>query len=171
MFNNPNQAMYNARGSTASMWGKDSTGLVKYTFDRYGFRNHNDYSTTPDYVFFGSSLLFGVGVDKNDVFTNEFNCWNFGLAGKYNERQILDCYEKFKNLQIDCKIIFVWRASHPVPDIDFGDQNTIYHCLPYKTPQKNHVRLLDYVDYDVSGTHWGVKTHQKFHKMLSYLLK
>tara|TARA_R110002153_G_scaffold213579_1_gene366108 strand:+ start:436 stop:951 length:516 start_codon:yes stop_codon:yes gene_type:complete len=171
MFENPNPYMYEARNSTVDSWGKDLTCSIKYKFDQYGFRNFNNYEKKPDLVFFGCSLLFGIGVEKQDAFTSNFNCWNFGLAGKYTEGEILECYNQFQDLKIDCKMVFVWRNKDWLPNLNFGDQNKIYHCLPFKNENKNHVRLLDYVDYDVSGTHWGIKTHQKFGKLLSSFLK
>jgi len=171
MFKNPNSYMYEARNSTTDSWGKDSTGLIKYTFDQYGFRNQNNYNESPQYVFFGCSLLFGIGVDIENVFTKKFQCWNFGLAGRYTEDQILDCYSEFKKLKIDCKVIFVWRNRDLLPDLNLGQDHKIYHCLPYRSKPKNHIRLMDNLDYDVSGTHWGIKTHQKFYKLLSHFLQ
>ena len=68
MFENPNQEMYNHRNQTINSWGKDSTGQVKYTFDKYGFRNHNNYEVMPECVFFGCSLFsfaaFSAGKPK-----------------------------------------------------------------------------------------------------------
>lgn len=171
MFKNPNQYMYDHRDRTVRSWGKDSTGLIKYTFDQYGFRNHNNYDKTPEYVFFGCSMLFGIGVERQNVFSNQFNCWNFGLAGKYNESQILDCYRQFKLLDINCKIVFVWRFRDSVPNLGLLNDDKIYHCLPYRSESKNHVRLLENIDYDVSGTHWGIKTHARFQKILWHFLK
>jgi len=171
MFNNPNKYMYDARGTQQRSWGKDLTGSVMYTFDEFGFRNFNDYQRTPDYVFFGCSLLFGIGVEKSKVFTNKFNCWNFGLAGKYNEAQVLDCYKRFKSLDIDCKVVFVWRSRDSLPNSDLFGDDKIYHCLPYRSQSKKHIRLLQNIDHDVSGTHWGEKTHAKFGKILCYFLK
>ena len=170
MFNNPNRYMYDVRGTDVNSWGKDSTGSITYTFDEFGFRNHNNYNKIPSYVFFGCSLLFGVGVEKNEVFTSRFNCWNFGLAGEYTESQIMDCYEEFKQTKIQSKVIFVWRDYDLIPK-DILNNELVYHCLPLKSNKTNHVELLSHLDFDVSGTHWGVKTHDKFYKMLCYFLK
>ena len=171
MFENPNQEMYDHRNQTIDSWGKDSTGQVKYTFDKYGFRNHNNYEVMPECVFFGCSLLFGVGVNTQDVFTSNFQCWNFGLAGRYTEDEILNCYTQFKKLQIDSKVVFVWRSKESLPDLNMLDSGKIYHCVPYKSEHKNHLRLLECLDYDVSGTHYGPQTHKKFSKLLWYFLK
>ena len=170
MFENPNREMYNNRNLTVDSWGKDSTGLIKYTFDKFGFRNHNNYAITPKYVFFGCSVLFGIGVNTQDVFTSEFDCWNFGLAGTYTETEILDCYKEFKQTKIQSKVVFVWRDYDLIPK-DILNNESVYHCLPLRSNKPNHVRLLSNLDFDVSGTHWGVKTHDKFYKILCYFLK
>jgi len=171
MFVNPNQDMYDQRNQTVSAWGKDNTGKIKYTFDQYGFRNHNDYKVSPKYVFFGCSLLFGIGVENQDVFTSKFQCWNFGLAGKYSEDEILECFNEFKKLQIDCKIVFVWRNKDMMKGLTLPEGENIYHCLPYRSPHKQHLRLLQTIDHDASGTHFGPKSHLKFSKLLWHFLK
>ena len=170
MFDNPNKYMYDVRGTHRKSWGKDSTGSVTYTFDQFGFRNHNNYDKSPSYVFFGCSVLFGIGVEKDEVFTSKFNCWNFGLAGKYTEEQIIECYHNFKKTKIKAKVVFVWRNQESIPK-NILDDVSVYHCLPFRSSSKNHLRLLKNLDFDASGTHWGVKTHDKFYKILCNFLK
>jgi len=162
--------MYDARGTKQRVWGKDTTGTILYEFDEFGFRKMNDYSRNPEYTFFGSSLLFGVGVPKEKLFTSAFNCWNFGLAGQYTEQEFIKCYESFKSLELKSKIVFVWRDIVKVPQ-NILAQEEIYHCLPVYSKEKNHLRLLENLDYDVSGTHWGAKTHSKFSTLLWHFLK
>jgi hypothetical protein len=168
MFKNPNEPMYNNRNQTVNSFGKDNTGLIKYTFDRFGFRDNNNYEIYPEYVFFGVSLLFGIGVDSKKTFSSKFNCWNFGLAGRYTEQQIIECYELFKKLQVKTKIVFVWRDYDAIPSELLNDN---FHCIPLRSEKRNHVRLLEKLDHDVSKTHWGTKTHNKFYKILCHFLK
>jgi len=170
MFDNPNKKMFLYRNSKTNVWGKDSTALIEYEFDEYGFRKQNNYQKEPEYVFFGCSLLFGIGIETNKIFTKGLNCWNFGLAGSYNEQEILECYRLFTKLNVKSNIIFVWRNFNKAPKHILDNQD-IYHCLPIKSKPKNHIRLMENLDFDVSGTHWGIKTHAKFHKLLCSFLK
>jgi len=170
MFNNPNKKMFLYRNREKNVWGKDSTTLIEYKFDEYGFRKQNNYHKKPEYVFFGCSLLFGIGIEPSKIFTNGLNCWNFGLAGSYTEQEILECYRLFTRLKIKSNVIFVWRDYHAVPKQILDNEN-LYHCLPIRSEKKNHIRLMENLDFDVSGTHWGIQTHAKFHKLLCSFLK
>jgi len=171
MFNNPNGLMFLNRNRTIDTFGNDKTGKIQYKFDQYGFRHSNNYNTHPEYVFFGCSALFGVGIDVSKRFTSKFNCWNFGLAGIYTENEILQTYSLFKKKnKFKCKVIFVWRDMSKVP-AEILSEDSVFHCLPVSSKKRNHIRLLENLDYDTSGTHWGIKTHEKFSKLLWHFLK
>jgi hypothetical protein len=170
MFDNPNKNMFLHRSSKIDAWGKDSTALIEYEFDEYGFRKQNNYQKEPEHVFFGCSLLFGIGIETKNIFTNGLNCWNFGLAGSYTEQEIIECYKRFTELQIKSNIIFVWRDFNSTPK-HILDNQEVHHFVPINSKSKNHTRLMENIDFDVSGTHWGIKTHTKFHKLLCNFLK
>ncbi len=164
MFYNSNIVMKNLSGHSVDKFAKDTTGKITYTFDSYGFRKLNNYSIKPNYAFFGSSTVFGVGVQDNEVFTKQFDkCWNFGCAGKYTETEIVDNVKKFMALKLDTKIVMLWRDNSYIEYVKDLDKN-ILHCIPHR--KDNFMRLLDNIDYDVSNTHWGPKTHYKFSKLL-----
>ena len=77
MFNNCNEKMFSLSGQTVDKYGLDKTGQINYTFDKYGFREGNDYDQKPDYVFFGASTLAGIGVTEQKRFSRYFdNSWN-----------------------------------------------------------------------------------------------
>ena len=172
MFQNNNLLMYELRNTTVNKFGKDQTGLISYKFDEYGFREGNDYKNNPYITFFGVSLLYGIGVNTQEKFSNYFeNCWNFGLAGKYTEEEIIQNYHDFKKLQIDTKIVFVWRNNTYKKYLNDLNDNNILHCIPERINMPNCIRLMKPIDYDVSNTHWGPETHNKFYKLLCYTLK
>ena len=55
--------------------------------------------------------------------------------------------------------------------LDQLNDNNIVHCIPERINMPNYVRLMEPIDYDVSNTHWGPKTHNKFYKLLCNILK
>jgi len=170
MFYNSNIAMKKLACKLVNKFAKDKTGKIQYEFDQYGFRKLNNYNKNPQYTFFGCSTLFGVGVQDNQIFTQQFeNFWTFGLAGKYTEDEIIENYKQFQKLGIKSKVIFLWRDNtykNYLKDLD----TDILHCVPERNNKQNCIRLMNTIDYDVSKTHWGPKTHQKFYKLLSQKL-
>ena len=169
MFYNNNIAMKKLAGTIVNKFGKDKTGKIKYEFDEYGFRKLNNYNKSPQYTFFGCSILFGIGIPNNEIITQQLNCWNFGLAGKYTENESIKNYKQFQKLNIKSKIIFVWRDNTYKNYLEELDAN-ILHCVPERNNKKNCIRLMNFIDYDISKTHWGPKTHQKFYKILEQKL-
>lgn len=166
-------------GKSVNRYGLDNTQKIVYTFDRYGFREGNNYQLRPKYVFFGASLLAGIGVEKEQRFSTYFDSsWNFGLCGTYTEEQHIQNYFSFLDSYKDsnnCKIIFCWKCSAPQDLQTLFDKlpcnKNIFHCVPIKIKRERTCLYLKNLDYDVSGTHWGPVTHKKFSKLLWQLLK
>lgn len=166
-------------GKSVNSFGLDNTGKIVYTFDQYGFREGNNYQLEPKYVFFGASMLAGIGVKKEQRFSAYFDAsWNFGLCGTYSEEQHVQNYFSFLNAYKDSnnyKVIFCWRSSKLQDLQTIFDKlpcyENIFHCVPIKIKKENTCRYLKNLDYDVSGTHWGPITHKKFSKLLCQLLK
>ena len=173
--------MLSFANSCVNKYGLDNTGKILYNFDSYGFREGNNYDIHPSIVFFGCSYLFGIGVRFNERFSSYFNnSWNFGLCGEYIEEESLINYKLFKKNYRGYKtykIVFCWKSSNTVQLkklITSVDNNeNIYHTIPTSLKLKNYklMRNLKNIDYDVSGTHYGPKTHQKFSKLLCHFLK
>lgn len=182
MFPNCNKLMYNFANKKTSKWGKDQTGKITYEFDKFGFRSGNDYNQNPKYVFFGASYLGGIGVPAQRRFSSYFeNSYNFGLMGKYTEDQTIQNYTRFlETFQTLCltKIIFCWKEQNKkklqeyINSLPYKEQ--IFHCVPVKFECDKKIKLLRImqpIDYDVSLTHWGPKTHKKFSNILCHFLK
>ena len=179
MFNNHNKKMFALAGKSVNKYGLDQTKKIIYNFDEYGFRQGNNYNIKPKYIFFGSSILSGIGVKEEDRFSYYIQpSWNFGLCGQYTDYESIQNYfsflstYKFKN---SLKVIFCWKNSNvkileklidKIPDL-----GNIFHCVPIKINRQNTCLYLKNIDYDVSGTHWGPITHNKFAKLLWQLLK
>ena len=175
MFNNCNKKMFSLAGQTVYKYGLDKTGQINYTFDKHGFREGNDYDQKPDYVFFGASTLAGIGVIEQKRFSRYFdNSWNFGLCGTYIDEESITNYNSFKKLKIDnAKIVFCWKNDNPLELLKLIKKlpKDVYHCVATKLDREKTCLYPKNLDYDVSNTHWGPITHEKFYKLLCYFLK
>ena len=173
--------MLSMAGSSVDKYGNDQTGKIIYNFDTYGYREGNDYNTRPSVVFFGCSYVAGIGVKANERFTNYFDdSWNFGLFGTYTEEELIINHHSFKKSYDDharCKIVFCWKST----DVDrlkklitsIENDKNIYHTVPVDLKLKNYklMRNVENIDYDISGTHYGPRSHLKFSKLLWHFLK
>ena len=173
--------MLSMAGSSVDKYGNDQTGKIIYNFDTYGYREGNDYNTRPSVVFFGCSYVAGTGVKANERFTNYFDdSWNFGLFGKYTEEELIINHHSFKKSYDDharCKIVFCWKST----DVDrlkklitsIENDKNIYHTVPVDLKLKNYklMRNVENIDYGISGTHYGPRSHLKFSKLLWHFLK
>ena len=175
MFNNCNKKMFSLAGQTVDTYGLDKTGKISYTFDQYGFREGNNYGQRPNYVFFGASTLAGIGVPEQKRFTRYFdNSWNFGLCGTYIDEESIINYHEFKKLKLHkAKIIFCWKNNDPENLLGLIEKlpKNVYHCVTTKLDRDKTCLYPRNLDFDVSNTHWGPKTHEKFYKLLCYFLK
>jgi len=166
--------MISLSGKTVNKFGKDTTGLIKYRFNQQGFRSFDDYNTPPDYAFFGCSLVFGVGVDVDYIFANKFkNKHNYGLAGNYNNHDVMIVLEKFLESDFyspQTKIAVVWHSR----DSDCLEQfyhrlyqsNIVHFYCGIPLPFSRCFAFPRQLDRDASGTHPGPRTHLIFSKML-----
>ena len=171
---------WQCRGKTVYKWGKDSTGLIEYQFNNQGFRSSLDYTTAPDYAFFGNSSVFGIGapVDKN--LTSFFiNSHNYGLAGSYMNWHSVENLKRFVASPFctdHTKIIFVWSerpGKEFIPDL-IGQVNLIRPKVLHISMGDKYsgaVNLMPSVDHDISGTHPGPKSHQIWAKTIQLLLQ
>lgn len=163
-------------GSTVDVFGKDSTGAVSYQFNLQGFRGNN-FDTTPDHAFFGCSLVFGIGVESNQVFASQFvKSYNFGLAGFYNNADIYQTIMTFAQSSVfdpGVKLCVVWADRHDDPAKQYFDKLTGIPALHFfcgTCPQeKNAYPAVAQIDSDVSNTHPGPKTHALYKKVICQL--
>lgn len=171
--------MFSLANNSVDKYGLDQTGKIIYKFDSYGFREGNDYNIEPSIVFFGCSYLIGIGVTINQRFSSYFNnSWNFGLGGEYIDKESLINYELFKKnykKYKECKIVFCWKSENIIQlkKSIMSISKNIYHVVPVNLKLKNYklMRNLENIDYDISGTHYGPQSHQKFSKLLCHFLK
>lgn len=161
-------------GRTVHEFGKDSTGLIQYQFNKQGFRGSKDFDFVPDYAFFGCSLVFGVGVKQDQTFPYLFDhSQNYGLAGDYDNHDIMQSLKAFLFSEIfstKTKIAVVWhsRDHECLPDFyqQLKDYNiTHFYCGSPLEHSRCHA-FPQQLDRDVSGTHPGPHTHKIFSRML-----
>ena len=161
-------------GKTLRVFGKDQTELVSYQFNHQGFRSTNDFDFVPDHAFFGCSLVFGIGVDQNQTFPYLFNnSHNYGLAGTYDNHDIMTVLEKFLSssvFSLQTKIAVVWHSRDSECLEQFYDRLKDYniehfYCGTPLTQQRCYA-FPRQLDQDVSGTHPGPKLHKVFSRML-----
>jgi hypothetical protein len=169
--------MKKCQGMVLDTFGQDCTGKIKYYLNQQGFRSRIDYTRTPSVAFFGCSLVFGVGVDQDNVFSSYFeNSHNYGLAGLYNNQDVYQTVKQFLNSSLynNTPVVVVWH-SRDSENLDQYYQelniDKIYHFFcGAKLQHPNCFSMIKNIDSDVSGTHMGPKTHRLFYKTLCSLL-
>lgn len=177
MIQNCFESAWQHRGQTVRQWGKDSTGLVEYTFNQSGFRSAAEYSNTPDYAFFGNSIVFGVGVPVKKILASQFeNSQNYGLSGSYMNYHSVTNLKNFVTSPLysqQTKIVFFWiDRNEPIENMIQTVNQTVPGVLHISSGQKRHgaVNLMPSTDQDVSGTHPGPATHLMWAKTIKLLL-
>ena len=175
----PDKSMLAYADSTVLTYSYDQTNTVNYQFNKSGFRNHHECDFIPEYVFFGCSTVFGVGVASDKIFSSYFNNYfNFGLEtddskkfnlpGPYNNLDILSTLIDFNNNllytnQTKCAVLWTDRDNEDV-DLIIKDCNSIsINLVHFKIGLHNSKlsqNLLPQVDSDASKTHGGIKSHK-----------
>jgi len=167
MIQNSNKFLFDARGTTVTRWGKDQTGTINYKLNNQGFRGDQDYDRSPSYAFFGSSAIFGIGINNKDILVNQFdNSQNYGLAGEYLNQDSITNLKNFlkSNLYTNTRIVFFWveRNNEDIPTlvkyIDALAPNVLHISQGPQYP--GLINLMPQIDQDVSNTHPGPQTHR-----------
>mgnify|MGYP003658098618 CR=1 FL=1 len=178
-FDNCYELAFNARNTIQPKWGKDQTGIIEYQFNSQGFRGSCSYSWVPTHAFFGNSAVFGVGVNYDKIFASQFtNAHNYGLSGNYMNWHSIENLKKYMASPfhtLSTKIVFVWIDRPEVENIPvLIDQvntlrsNVLHITMGDKYPTA--INLMPSIDYDVSGTHPGPKSHRMWAKTIKLLL-
>lgn len=169
--------MLQCRGSMSNRFGKDSTGKINYKFNQQGFRSNVDFDFIPDYAFFGCSIVFGIGVPLENIFSSYFdNSQNYGIAGGYDNNDVYIIIDKFLKSDLyspHIKIAVVWTDRNN-ENLDtyyrkLKDYDIKHFFCGEKLPYDNCYAMLGNLDNDVSMTHMGSKTHRFFYKLLQAL--
>lgn len=165
------------RGQTVRQWGKDSTGLVEYQFNNQGFRSATDYTSSPQYAFFGNSSVFGVGVPVSETLVSHFDsAHNYGLSGSYMNHHSVTNLKQFVSSPLysnETKIIFFWiDREEPIEQMIQDVDQLVPGVLHISSGQKRRgaINLMPHKDADVSGTHPGPATHTMWAKTIQLLL-
>lgn len=166
--------MWDLRGQSVDKFGLDSSQRVLYQFNNQGWRSQIDYTSDPDILFFGCSLVFGIGVPIEETFSHRFpNSQNYGVSGKYTNRNIYDIASSvLRDTPDTIPTVIVWTDRDSDMALSFsrefpkslqffcGDVPDQTRCWP--TPKN--------LDWDASRTHPGPLTHYFFYKCLTKLL-
>ncbi len=169
--------LWDLRSQTINQLGRDRTGKINYQFNSQGWRSNYEYDFVPEYAFFGCSSVLGIGVTQEYIFPSLFNrSHNYGLATRYTNQHIVDTILAFTNSKLyvpSIKMAVVWTDRDP-EIIDNAwpllDHLNIKHFFcGTLIPGNNSWPMIKNLDYDVSGTHMGPKTHNIFYKTLCNL--
>lgn len=176
----PDPYMQLYAGKTIKSYSYDITNTIEYTFNSLGYRSNYEYNFIPEYVFFGCSTVFGIGIPINSLFSSYFaNYFNLGLEsddtskhnnnlGKsYNNYDILSTINNFnisKLYNTKTKGIVLWtdRDNENIDEI-ISSININFNITHFKIGKHNSKlsqNLLPQIDADVSLTHAGQKSHK-----------
>lgn len=165
------------RNQTVRQWGKDQTGKIEYQFNSQGFRSPVDYTQSPDYAFFGNSIVFGVGMPYNQILCSQFeNSQNYGLSGDYMNHHSVTNLASFVASPLyssNTKIVFFWiDRNEPIEEMIREVNQLAPKVLHISSGKKRRgaINLLPSKDFDVSGTHPGIETHQLWTKIIKLLI-
>ena len=178
MIPNNNKALYAVRGTTVTRWGKDQTGTISYTINQQGFRSRVEYDWAPRYAFFGSSTVFGIGINDQDLMVNQFeDVHNYGLAGDYLNVESLENLRAFATSTLcqNTQIVFFWIDRPGQEQIDklIPVANSITSNILHISQGKKYtgaINLMPHIDLDTSGTQPGIKTHKLWAKTIKLCL-
>lgn len=175
---NFNKGMMRFAGQTVNTFGLDQTGQINYTFNTQGFRSNKDYNFVPDYAFFGCSLVFGIGVDIDNVSASLFkNSQNYGLAGQYTNQDIYNTcmnFVKSKLCNDTTTKIVVWANRNENLNSYYKNlqrYNFMNFFCDHMLSHANCWPMIQTIDHDASSTHMGVKSNVIFYKTLCQLIK
>lgn len=177
MIENCYEFAWNRKGQTHNKWGKDQTGLIEYQINNQGFRSPVDYTHPPDWAFFGNSIVFGVGVPCDQILVSHFtNSHNYGISGRYLNHHSVTNVQRFVNSPLfdgNTKIVFFWidrdeNIEQMIQQVTDLVPNVLHISSGQK--RKGAVNLVPNIDFDVSGTHPGPKTHALWAKIIKLLV-
>ena len=166
--------MRDLQGQTVLQFGLDRTGHIEYHFNQQGFRSDLNFDHAPTCALFGCSLVFGVGVDNQQVSASLLpDTYNFGLAGNYSNFDIYQTIKNYLNSDLyspTTHLCVVWTDRDQNDLINYVsdlESANLYHffCGDLIAGKKNF-KFIKNLDMDVSQTHMGPNTHAAFAKIL-----
>ena len=140
-FGQANKILYN--------YGQDSSGLIEYKFNSLGFRSHTEFNYVPDFLIFGGSTNFGVGVDFNSCYWSiiskkeGYKFWNCSYANfSYTNEIIYNTILSTPDEFHDTPIIVQW-VGHGYDPSD--------NLLPYEYAQLVKLKFSKVVNLLIDG--------------------
>lgn len=178
--NNCFEPLYQLRGTTVDKCGKDQTGKILYQINDNGFRDSVNYTQAPDYAFFGTSTVLGVGIAQENLLVSKFkNAHNYGLAGDYMNSHSMTNLKNFLNSSLystKTKIVFFWierpgkeNLDELITEVNLLGQNILH--ISQGDKHAGMINLMPSVDYDVSKTQPGIKSHAIWARTIKLILE
>lgn len=169
--------MWNSRGLSVDRYGLDQTGKIQYRFNDQGFRSDCTMDFVPDYAFFGCSFVAGIGVPVEQIFANLFsNSHNYGVCGEYlnsSTFEIIQSFVKSPMYHDKIKMAVFWTdRDQEVLDSYYQQLNhlpLLHFFCGTSLPYDNCHTMIKNLDWDVSNTHIGPKTHKFLYQTLCAL--
>jgi len=178
MFYNSCQPMYEQRGKTLYKWGKDQTGEILYNFNKFGFRGPEN-ANIPEIAFFGSAVIFGVGVREEQTLVSHFeSAHNYGLAGNYGNRESVANLKSFVSSTLytsAVKLIFFWidrLDTESIPELhkDLNSLNLDILHISQGNKYNGMINLMPAIDQAPCGGQPGIQTHRLWANTIKKLL-
>jgi hypothetical protein len=183
-FSQANKTLYN--------YGYDNSGVIEYKFNNLGFRSHTEFDYLPNFILFGGSTNFGIGVEFDLCYWSiiaeqkQYKFWNCSYAGfKYTNKMIYDTILSTPGELNDVPMIVQW-VGHNYDSTDILKPQDYAQLVKQKFPKVINL-LIDgdeektetitvnfelvnppWLDTDRDGTHPGAKTH---YSMAKWFLK
>lgn len=169
--------MWNSRGQTLDRYGLDQTGKIQYRFNGQGFRADHTLDFAPDHAFFGCSFVAGIGVPIEQTFASLFsNSHNYGVGGKYLNSSTFEIIQSFVNSSMyhdKIKMAVFWtdRDQELLDQYyqQLSDLPLLHFFCGTPLPYANCYAMIKNLDWDVSNTHIGPKTHKFLYQTLCAL--
>jgi hypothetical protein len=124
------------KNTTSFVNGSDRRGVVKYTFNKYGFRGKDINNTSNNIIFIGDSIVEGIFLEEEKIFphilSDKLDCeyFNMGMSGRGNDyisRGILNFVEIINPLLVI--IVFSNQSRHEY----VTDDGNFEPFMPYQT--------------------------------------
>ena len=166
---NPLPYMLGHAGQTVRQFGIDNAGTTEYRINLQGWRADKAQDFQPKWAFFGTSIVFGIGVELAQAFPSQFaSSHNYGFAGEYDNQDIRAFLDKFLKSEFyheDLQMVVVWRYLEAYPPIldqyvqELAGHHMMHFFPDYNVGAANCFPVFKNIDIDLTGSHMGPKTH------------
>ena len=173
---------------TLHHYGYDKSGQIEYKFNNLGFRSYTEFDYSPDFILFGGSTNFGIGVEFNFCYWSiiakekQYKFWNCSYASfRYTNKMIYNTMLSTPSKFNDIPMIVQW-VGHNYDPTDVLKPHEYAQLVKQKFPkvinllidgdeEKTELITANFelvnpprLDTDRDGTHPGPKTHYSLAK-------